>query len=172
MKNTRLSITGSMQRNGLPNMIAMLFIAGLLLNGCKGLENIEITGVDHFEFRGIEDNTILFTTDVAVSNPSAVAFTVRDINLRAMVEGNYLGSLTNDETLRIPARSDSVYNMDFNLKLTNVFTGASMFLSLSKQKEVNVELQGYVRSRSGLVTKKVEVQESMSVEVPELDFFN
>ena len=153
-------------------MAGMLLIASMALSGCKGLEEIEITGVDHFEFRGIEDNTILFTTDVAISNPSAVAFTVRDINLRAMVEGNYLGSLTNDETVRIPARSDSVYNMDFNLRMTNIFTGASLFLSLSKQKEVNVELQGYVRSRSGLVTKKVEVQESMNIEVPELDFFD
>ena len=150
----------------------MLLIAGLLLNGCKGLDAIEITGVDHFAFKGIEDNTIYFTTDVAVYNPSGVAFRVRDVNLRAMVDGNYLGSLTNDEVIRIPARSDSVYHMDFNLRLTNIFSGAAVLFSLSKQKEVNVELQGYVRSRSGLVTKKVDVEESLTVEVPDLDFFD
>ena len=142
----------------------MLFIAGMMLNGCKGLDAIEITNVDHFEFRGIEDNTIYFSTDVTVYNPSNVAFRVRDVNLRALVDGNYLGSLTNDEVIRIPARSDSVYNMNFNLRLTSIFSGASVLFSMSRQKVVDVELQGYVRSRSGLVTKKVEV--------PELDFFD
>ena len=153
-------------------LAGMLFIAAWLLNGCKGLDAIEITGVDHFEFKGIEDNIIHFATDVAVSNPSGVAFRVRDINLRATVDGSYLGSLTNDEVIRIPARSDSVYNMDFNLRLTSIFSGVSVIISLSRKKEVDVELQGYVKSRSGLVTKKVDVQESMRVEVPELDFFD
>lgn len=148
-----------------------LFI-GILLNGCEGLEAIEVTGVDHFAFQGIEENTIYFSADVSVSNPSGVAFRVKEINLRAMVDGNYLGSLTNDEVIRIPARSDSVYNMDFSLRLTNIFSSASVFLGISRQREVDVQLQGYVKSRSGLVTKRVEVEESLTVEVPELDFFN
>jgi len=151
---------------------AVLFIAGILLNGCEGLDAIEVTGVDNFAFQGIEDNIVHFSTDVTISNPSGVAFRVRDINLRAFVDGNYLGSLTNDEVIRIPARSDSVYNMDLNLRLTNIFSSASVFLGLSRQRQVDVELQGYVMSRSGLITKKVEVEESMRVEVPELDFFD
>ena len=150
----------------------ILCIAGLALNGCKGLDAIEITDVDHFDFKGIEDNIIHFTTDVTVSNPSAVAFRVRDINLRAVVDGNYLGSITNDETIRIPAHSDSVYNMNLNLRLTNMFSAASIFFSFSKQREVDVELQGYVKSRSGLVSKTVDVEESMRIEVPQLDFFD
>ena len=149
-----------------------LLFAALSLGGCKGLDAIEITNIDHFVLKGIEENTILFSTDVTVYNPSGVAFRIREINLRAMADGNYLGLLTNDEVIRIPAHSDSVYNMQFNLKLANIFSGASVLFSLSKKEEVNVDLQGYVRSRSGLVTKKIEVQESRVVEVPALNFFN
>ena len=62
--------------------------------------------------------------------------------------------------------------MLFRLSLANMLSGATVFLRISKQEQVNVELQGYVKARSGLVTKKTDVEESMVIEVPGLDFFD
>ncbi|MBN2481070.1 MAG: hypothetical protein JXB19_04980 [Bacteroidales bacterium] len=144
----------------------------IILTGCEGIESIEITGINNFKLSSIEENTITFSADVGILNPSGVAFRVREVNLRAITGGNYLGTLVNNEIIRITSRSDSVYNMFFNLELVNILTGASMLYGISKQDQVNVELQGYVKSRSGLITKKVNIQESLIIDVPGLDFFN
>lgn len=149
-----------------------VLISSLLVTGCQGIESIEITGIDNFVLRSIEENTITFSADVGVLNPSGVPFKVREINLRTITGGNYLGTLVNNDIIKITSRSDSVYNMFFNLELVNVLTGASILYGISKQDQVDVELQGYVRSRSGLITKKVDIQESMTIDVPGLDFFN
>lgn len=153
-------------------MILPVVILVLFLTGCKGLESIEITGVDNFKFLGIEENTVTFSADVGIYNPSSVAFRVREVNFKVLAEGNYVGSLHNNEMTKIAARSDSAYNMPFNLKLGSILTGASILYRISRQDYVNIELQGYIKSRSGLIIKKVDVQESLRVEVPELDFFN
>lgn len=157
------------------NRKQLMFLSAVILafslTGCKGLESIEITGVDNFKFLGIEENAVAFSADVGIYNPSAVPFKVREVNLKVLAEGNYVGSLHNKEMTRIAARTDSAYSMPFNLKLGNFLTGASILYSISRKDYVNIELQGYIKSRSGLIIKKVDVQESLRVEVPELDFF-
>ena len=53
-----------------------------------------------------------------------------------------------------------------SLKLSNIFTGAASLYKLSRQSKVKLEVKGYVRVRSGLVTKKVDVIRSQVVDVP------
>ena len=150
----------------------IMMVVMTILGGCRGIDAIEVTSVDHFEFRGIADNIIIFSADIGVSNPSVVNFKVNEINLRTIADGNYLGSLTNYESIKIPAHSDSIYSMLFNLRLSNILSGASTLYTISRQRKVNIELQGYVKSRSGIFTKKLDVQESQIVDVPRLNFFN
>jgi hypothetical protein len=86
-----------------------------------------------------------------------------------MADGNYIGTLSTTDKIRIPARSDTSYRMNFTLKLANVLTGASSLYSLSRKKEVLVELQGYVKSRSFLATHKTNIKESRKVAVPSMN---
>lgn len=159
-------------KNKIPGIANIVFILTLVLTGCKGIESIEITSIDNFKLIGIEENTIMFSAEVGVFNPSGLAFKVREVNLRTLAEGNYLGTLVNNEIIKIAARSDSVYNIFFNMKLANILKSTSMLYGISKQDQMNVELQGYVKSRSGLATKKVDVHENLIIEVPGFDFFN
>ncbi len=158
-------------KNRIQPVLLPVVILALFLTGCKGLESIEITGVDNFKFLGIEESTVTFSADVGIYNPSAAPFKVREVNLKVLAEGNYIGSLHNNEMIRIAAHSDSAYCMPFSLKLGSILTSASILYTFSKKDYVNLELQGYIKSRSGLIIKKVDVQESLRVEVPELDFF-
>jgi hypothetical protein len=142
-----------------------LFLAALL-SSCRGLYDIEITGADGFKIRGMENNAVSFAADIGVKNPSSVGFKVREVNLKATVDGNFIGTLTTPDRVRVPARSDSSYHMNFSLQLANLLTGASTLYNISRKKQVNVVMQGYVKARSGLVTKKVEVNEAQLIDVP------
>lgn len=144
-----------------------LFLASLLfLAGCKGVDDITMTGVSGFELKSLENNTLAFTALVGVSNPSSTSFRVSEVNLKTLVDGNFLGTLTTNDRVRIPARSDSSYRMSFTLRLANLFTGAASLYGISQKSQVNIELQGHIRARSWLMTRKTEIRETRTVDVP------
>ncbi len=149
--------------------LPILLILIILISGCKGVEDITMTGISDFRFKGINNDLISFSAVVGVSNPSRVGFHVSELNVKTLADGNYLGTLSTTDKIRIPARSDTSYRMNFTLKLANVLTGATSLYSLSRKKEVLVELQGFVRSRSFLVNRKTEIKESRKVAVPSMN---
>jgi LEA14-like dessication related protein len=149
--------------------LPILLLLIVIISGCKGIEDIAMTGVSDFRFKGINNDVISFSAVVGVSNPSRVGFHVSEVNVKTMADGNYIGTLSTTDKIRIPARSDTSYRMNFTLKLANVLTGASSLYSLSRKKEVLVELQGYVKSRSFLATHKTNIKESRKVAVPSMN---
>jgi len=146
--------------------ILLLLISLIFLAGCKGVEDISMTGISGIEFRSLENNAIGFSALIGVSNPSSASFHVSEVNAKTMVDGIFLGTLTTIDRVRIPARSDSSYRMNFTLSMANMLTGASSLYSLTRKKQVNIELQGYIKARSWLVTKKTEFKENRTVDVP------
>lgn len=148
---------------------AFLLLIPLLLLSCKGVNDIRFTGVDDFEFRGMQNNKINFSASVGVSNPSSIGFKVSEVNLKTSIDGVYIGTLTSDNTIRVAARSDSAYKMDFTVNLSNLITGASTLYNASRKKKVEVELNGFVKARSWLTVKKVDVNEKQLIDVPSIN---
>jgi len=153
-----------MKKNSVPCFFLVLTI--FAVSSCKDIDNIEIKGVEKVSFRGIEDNIVFLTAGISISNPSAITFRIKAVNLATVADGDFLGTLQCNENIRIAARKDSVYLVPLSLKLGNFLTGAASLYKLSRQSRVKLEVKGYVRVRSGLVTKKVEVIRSQIVDVP------
>ncbi len=136
--------------------IPLLLTALLILSSCKDVTDIRFTGVDNIKLRGMENNKINFTADVGVYNPSNMAFKVTEVNLKTIIDGNFIGTLTSDEKLRIKSKTDTSYTMNFSLDLANILSGASTLYGLSRKKQVTLEMQGYVKARSWLTVRKVD----------------
>jgi len=147
----------------------LLLIILILFTGCKGVEDISMTGVSDFQFKGIDNDMVSFSAIVGVSNPSAVGFRISEINVKTMADGNFIGTLSTTDKIKIPARSDTSYRLNFTLKLANVLTSAAAYYGLSRKKEVQVELQGYIKSRTFLTTRKTDIKESRKVAVPSMN---
>lgn len=140
----------------------------LLLLSCKGVEDIEFTGIDHFTLTGIEKNTVTFTAGVGVHNPSTVSFRISEVNLKTSIDGSFLGTLSTPEKVKVIARTDSVYTMQFSLELANLMASATTLYGLSRKKQVDVHMQGYVKARSWLTTRKVDVNEEQRIDMPSI----
>jgi LEA14-like dessication related protein len=149
--------------------VFILFLFIMLLSGCKGIEDIAMTGISDFRFKGINNDEISFSATVGISNPSSVGFRVSELKVKTIADGNYIGTLSTTDKIKIRARSDTSYQMNFTLKLANMLTGASSLYGLSHKKEVLVELQGYVKSRTFLTSRKTDIKESRRVAVPSLN---
>ena len=140
----------------------------LVLSACKNIDHIEIKGIDKVIFQGIQDNTVYFSAGLKVCNPSGINFKLKEVNLKTVANGDFLGTLNCTDEVKIYARSDSVYMVPLSLKLANIFTGASTLYKLSRLKKVNMEVKGYVRVRTFLISKKIEVSESQMLDVPKI----
>jgi LEA14-like dessication related protein len=151
-------------RVALISLVLSLFVLG----SCNDIRNIEIKGVEKVKFQGIENNTVYFLAGINVSNPSGVNFRIKEVNFAAVADGDFLGTLRCDEDTKIVSRKDSVYTVPFSLKLGNIFTGASSLYRLSRKNKVNLDVKGYVRVRSGLITRKIDIQRSEVVDIPKI----
>ncbi|MBN1414559.1 MAG: hypothetical protein JW973_05625 [Bacteroidales bacterium] len=146
----------------------LLLVPIMLANSCKTFENIEIKGVENIRFHGIEDNFVYFSVGLQVSNPSGLSFKIKEVNLKTVADGDYVGTLQCNDDIRISSRCDSVYTVAMSLQLSNIFTGAGTLYRISRQHEVKLEVKGYIRIRSFLLAKKIDINKSQVVEVPKI----
>jgi LEA14-like dessication related protein len=144
----------------------LLLLVMVLLTGCKGVEDITMTGISDLIFTGMENNSIKFSALVGVSNPSSLPFRITELNLRTLVEGNFLGTLTTDDKIKILAHSDTTYRVSFTLTMANMLSGASYLYGLSRREQLDLTMQGYVKARSWLTTRKKTVNETRRIDVP------
>jgi LEA14-like dessication related protein len=149
--------------------LQVLLAFALLLSSCKGIHDITFTGVSDFKLKGMAANQVNFDARVGVHNPSTMSFKVSEVNLKTSIDGNFIGTLMSDDRVKIPARSDSFYFMSFSLQMANLLTGASTLYGLSHKKQVNVEMQGYVKARSWFTSKKVIIHETRLIDVPSIN---
>jgi len=149
-----------------PAITTLLLI--VLLTACAEVSDVQLTGISGFEFKGMENNAFSFSADVGVSNPSSVGFTVSEVNLKTIVDGNFIGTLSANDKIKIRAHSDTSYHLNFSLTMANLITGASTIYSLSRKKQVKVEMQGYVKARSWFTVRKIDVHESQVMNVPSI----
>jgi LEA14-like dessication related protein len=148
------------------NLLFLLLSILFFLSSCKGIEDIQFTGADDFELKGMENNKVIFSASISISNPSSLNFKVSEVNLKTSVDGSFIGILTSNEIVKIAARSDSSYRMNFSLDLANLLAGASTLYGITRKKQVTVDMQGYVKARSWFTFKKVTVRENRLIDVP------
>jgi len=148
----------------------VLIAALAVLLSCKGVNQISFTGVENVELLGVENNIVKFSGDIGIHNPSSASFRIREVNLKTSVDGNFIGTLMTDNPVRIKAKTDSSYHADFSLELANLVTGATTLYGLSRKKQVTVEMQGFVRARSWLAFRKIDVAEKRLIDVPSFNW--
>lgn len=150
--------------------LSIYIILLFLLFSCKGVDEISFTGVRNVEFLGVNGNSVNFSADIGIYNPSSASFKIREVNLKTIIDGNYIGTLTTQNPVKIKAKTDSSYHTGFTLQLSNIMTGAAALYGLRNKARVTVEMQGFVTARSFLVFKKVDVSEKHVIDVPRVSF--
>ncbi|MFO7658392.1 MAG: LEA type 2 family protein [Bacteroidales bacterium] len=149
------------------HIIRLFFlIAGavLFLASCGKIDEIEIRGADNFKYKGFKDNHIEFEADINISNPSGYRIVVKEIDMKLMVNDNYLGRLYNNENIIIRPHSEGYVTVPFRLRITNIFTGVSVIKKYYNQKNLNVEVDGTVTGRAGLLRKTIEVKKKARID--------
>ena len=143
-----------------------LMLGMLIITSCKGVDEITFTGIDNVILQGLENNKVKFSADVGIHNPSSANFRISEVNLKTSIDGSFIGTLTTNDAVKIKAKTDSAYHTGFTLEIANLVSGASTLYGLQHKKQVTVEMQGYVKARSWLAFRKIDVSEKQIVDMP------
>lgn len=143
--------------------ITIIICSQFLIISCGKLSEVEIQGADNFKYVGFKDNYVTFQADIKVNNPSHHKITVKEINAKLLVNDIYLGRLQNDEVIHIMPLSDDYITVSFRLRIANVLSGLSTIARLYNQKNLKVEVNGYVIARTALYRKKINISETTRI---------
>lgn len=132
----------------------------LILSGCANFEDVEVGDIKNLEFIGIKDNNIELKVDIPIINPNKFGFKIKEINVRTTINNYYLGRLLIDDVIVIPARSNKIHSLKCRLRISNIIQGLSVFFALIKQDKISIDIEGYVKFRSFLINRKIDIRET------------
>lgn len=82
------------------------------------------------------------------------------MDLTAYYKNKPLGYINTDQKIKIPARSEAVYVIPLSIRITNIFSGISLFRNWSDSKMQDIDIEGEIIAWSLLIRRKVEVDKN------------
>ena len=130
-----------------------------LLFSCSKINEVEIRNADNLRYSGFRNNQVEFEADIQVHNPSHHKIKVKEIDVKLLVNDMYIGRLQIAEEFQILSQSDEFIRVPFLLKIPNIFAGLSTISKLYNQKNLKIEVNGFVTAKTAFYRKKINVNE-------------
>ncbi|MBN2610525.1 MAG: LEA type 2 family protein [Bacteroidales bacterium] len=148
------------------HILLLIGFAGIFifLASCGKIEEIEIRGADNFKYKGFKDNHIELEADINIYNPSGFKIRIKEIDMRLVVNNEYLGRLYNSGDIVIRPHSEGYITVPFRLRITNIFAGVSAVKKYYNQKNLKVEVDGTVTGRAGIIRKKIGLNKTAYID--------
>lgn len=141
---------------GLIFLLATLF----LLGSCTFYEP-EFRGGESLNIEEIDGKDIHLRAGGKVYNPNGYAIKVKPSTLDVYVNDEYLGKVHLDQKLKMKAKQETL----LEAPLTATLTDGAMFklMRLAGSENITVRMSGKVKAAVWFISKKVDVNESRSL---------
>ena len=137
----------------------------LLVVSCSPFEEVRIGPATGIEIIGFSGKQVSFKVMVNIENPNRQSYTLRTLDLDVSLNGTYIGRIKSTEKVNIPKQSGKVYTFPLSAELESsslsVLTLADLFLN----RYIDVELKGMAEINSGLIRKKIPVNEQEKIKL-------
>ncbi len=132
-------------------------------------KQIELLQDMEYQFAGIGAGNISLTNTVAtlkikIISKSTLEAEILDLDLDVYINGSYVGKVTEKSKIIIPAKGYSI--VELNVQTNPMQAGTDLFGVLPqivKNKDANMTLKGFAKTKSAVVTVKVPVDYTESI---------
>lgn len=135
----------------------------VLLSGCSAYKQVNFTGVDGVDFKGMVDNKISLELKVPIENPNWYKIKIKSMDFDVRVNGNYLGKMKNAKQIIIPAKSDTTQSFLVDIYVKNLLGSMSTLYKMRKAKSVEMEIDGTMKVKAFLSARTIEISEKQRV---------
>jgi LEA14-like dessication related protein len=133
----------------------------MLLSCCADFKDIEIGNPEGISITGIKGNIVYLEMKVPVSNPRAVGFRIKEIDIKTSVNNNYVGRLSSDGAVVIPPKSNEIHNLKLKLRIANIIQGISLLIEILNNENTELQMEGYIKFKSLMIGRKINIEETL-----------
>ena len=141
------------------------FFIFLFLASCSPVEEVRIGPAKGVEINGFSGKQVSFKVMVTIENPNRQSFTLRTLDLDVSLNGTYIGQIKSTEKVNIPKRSGKVYTFPLSAELESSSLSVLALADLFLHRYIDVELKGMAEINSGLMRKKIPVNEQEKIKL-------
>lgn len=149
-------------------MMKLLFPLVLLFTvpSCELYEDIDVVNMSQVKLDQLDGNNVTLNMDVELDNPNFYSIKVKPSFLDFYIEGELVGKAHLLEKLKIKRKSVGVYNVKVELLGEKGIVAKALKYSL--RKELKIRLVGKVKTSVFLITKKLKVDETKTIDATKL----
>ncbi len=131
---------------------------------CKVIP-VEIGKAEKVKFLGIQDGKMGIEATIPLTNPNNFAFTLTSIDLAVFQGATNWGSITQNQTLRIPAKSTMSHDFYFELIVPDMLSGGFAMLRLFSAKKLDLNVDGTIGIRAFFIHRKIEMNQKIQIDM-------
>ncbi|UCG26778.1 MAG: LEA type 2 family protein [Bacteroidales bacterium] len=145
-------------------IIAILFISSLF-HCCSEFQEIRVDSPTSVKFNGMRDQKLNMDLFLPITNPNNMGFKITRVDLEVIINDSYIGNITGVNNVVIQANSRELYQFNLDLEIKKITSGIISLVRIFGNGQINVESNGTIRIRSGLIFKTIPVKDKTSLEV-------
>lgn len=150
--------------------IVLIFSILALLSSCK-IREVEIGKIEGVNLKEITKEHVTLELMVPIRNSNNFAFTISDVNLDLTLSNVSLGKVKKATKLKIPANSNVIQTMEFDIKFSKLADNPLALLTSVLKNKVDLKAKGFIKVRRCLIWKKFNIDENQSVKLFKKGFF-
>ena len=133
----------------------------LIISSCESFKEINIEKVKSYQFKGFNDNKLVFNLVVPIDNPNSQNIIISEVNLKAYIKNTPVGILETTNKLIIKKNTKQDYEIPITIKITNLLGSFSLMINPSDVIE-QIRFEGYIKIRKGILIRTIEIDKNLS----------
>jgi len=102
---------------------------------------------------------------IPIKNPNNFGFKITKADINLEMNGVSLGKISKFKKVKIPANSNDTQKFSVRVKMEDIKQGGLAFLGSLLSNKAGIDMKGYIKARSFLITKKIDVDYNKSVKL-------
>jgi LEA14-like dessication related protein len=146
-----------------------LFLFGItiicLFSGCKSYEQVTVKEPEQVAIQSATLNNMNLLVKMPIHNPNFYPIKVKRLQANVYINQNAVGKIKNNETIKIPANSDKVHEVEININYSEIFDSGFSLMAILRANQFKLQLDGSLTIKSFLVKKEVQFKKSKAIEM-------
>jgi LEA14-like dessication related protein len=148
------------------NKYLPLFLGIMLIFiwGCKPYQSLTIEEPQTVKIKSATFNNMSLDISLPIHNPNFYPIKAKKLHAKVYINENAVGTITNTETIKIPANSNKVHNLEIDIDYSDIFDSGFSLRKILKEKNLVLNLRGTLTVKSFLMKRKIEFDKSKSID--------
>ena len=145
--------------------IYLIAIISIFLFSSCDVKEISVGNIEGISIVEMNKDYIDVDILIPIKNPNNFGFKVTKADINIEMNGVSLGKVSKFKKVKIPANSNDTHKFSVRVKMEDMKQGGLAFLGSLLSNKAGLNMKGYIKARSFLITKKIDVDYNKNVKL-------